>query len=34
MTYSEIIKQLMIERDLSQEKLARILSVNQTTVGQ
>ena len=34
MTYSEIIKQLMIERDLGQEKLARILSVNQTTVGQ
>ncbi len=34
MTYSEVIKQLMIEHNLSQEKLARELCVNQTTVGQ
>ena len=34
MIYSEIIRQLMIERGLNQEKLARALGVNQTTVGQ
>lgn len=34
MAYSEVIKQLMVEQNLSQEKLARELSVNQTTVGQ
>lgn len=34
MTYSEVIKQLMIERNLSQEGLAKELCVNQTTVGQ
>ena len=34
MLYSEVIRQLMIEKGLSQEKLARILHVNQTTVGQ
>ena len=32
--YSEVIKQLMIERNLSQEGLAKELCVNQTTVGQ
>ena len=34
MPYSEVIRQLMIEKGLSQEKLARILHINQTTVGQ
>lgn len=33
-TYSEVIKQLMIEYNLSQEGLAKKLNVNQTTVGQ
>ncbi len=33
-TYSEVIKQLMAEKGLSQQELAQILHVNQTTVGQ
>ena len=34
MPYIEIIKQLMEDYSLSQQKLADILGVNQTTVGQ
>lgn len=34
MPYIEIIKQLMLEHNLSQQKLADILGVNQTTVSQ
>lgn len=34
MPYIDIIKQLMIENNLSQQKLADILGVNQTTVSQ
>lgn len=34
MPYREIIKQVMIENDLSQQKLADIIGVNQTTVSQ
>lgn len=34
MPYIEVIKQLMIEKDLSQQKLAAILGVNQTTISQ
>ena len=34
MPYIEILKQLMIEKHLSQQGLAEILGVNQTTVGQ
>lgn len=34
MTYSEVIKNLMIERNLSQEGLAKELNVNQTTISQ
>ena len=34
MPYIEIIKQLMIEHSLSQQKLADILGVNQTTISQ
>lgn len=34
MPYIEIIKQLMIEQGLSQQKLADVLGVNQTTVSQ
>ena len=34
MRYSEVIKEIMEERNLSQERLAKILGVNQTTVGQ
>ena len=34
MAYIEIIKQVMIEHDLSQQKFADILGVNQTTVSQ
>lgn len=34
MPYVEIIKQLMIEKHLSQQGLAIILGVNQTTVSQ
>ena len=32
--YIEIIKQIMIDKNLSQQKLADILEVNQTTVSQ
>ncbi|MBQ8844749.1 MAG: helix-turn-helix transcriptional regulator [Clostridia bacterium] len=32
--YIEIIKDILITHNLSQEKLAKILGVNQTTVGQ
>ncbi len=34
MPYIEIIKQLMIEKGLSQQQLADILGVNQTSVSQ
>ena len=34
MAYIEILKQVMIENNLSQQKLADILGVNQTTVSQ
>lgn len=34
MPYIEVIKQLMEENSLSQQKLADVLGVNQTTVGQ
>ncbi len=34
MPYIEIIKQLMVEQNLSQQKLADALGVNQTTVSQ
>ncbi len=34
MVYIEVIKQIMIENNLSQQKLADILGVNQTTVSQ
>ncbi len=34
MPYIEIFKQLMIENNLTQQKFADILGVNQTTVGQ
>ena len=34
MPYVEIIEQLMLEKHLSQQKLADILGVNQTTVSQ
>ena len=34
MEYVEIIRQIMIEHNLSQQKLADILGVNQTTVSQ
>lgn len=34
MPYIEIIKQIMEENSLSQQKFADILGVNQTTVGQ
>lgn len=34
MAYVEIIKQIMIENNLSQQKFADILGVNQTTVSQ
>lgn len=32
--YIDIIKQIMVEQNLSQQKLADILGVNQTTVSQ
>lgn len=32
--YIDIIKQIMIENNLSQQKLADILGVNQTTISQ
>lgn len=34
MPYQDIIKQLMIDNELSQQKFADILGVNQTTVSQ
>ncbi|MCM1306227.1 MAG: helix-turn-helix domain-containing protein [Bacteroides sp.] len=34
MPYIEIIKQFMIENDMSQQKFADAIGVNQTTVGQ
>ena len=34
MPYIEIIKQLMLDHNLSQQRLADILGVNQTTVSQ
>ena len=34
MVYIEIIKQIMFDNNLSQQKLADILGVNQTTVSQ
>ncbi|MCH5160437.1 MAG: helix-turn-helix transcriptional regulator [Clostridiales bacterium] len=34
MPYQDAIKQLMIDHELSQQKLADILGVNQTTVSQ
>ncbi len=33
MPYSEIISQILLEHNLSQEKLGNILGVNQTTVS-
>lgn len=32
--FSEVILDIMIKNKLSQEKLAKILQVNQTTIGQ
>ncbi|MBR2646331.1 MAG: helix-turn-helix transcriptional regulator [Clostridia bacterium] len=32
--YIDIIKQIMVEQNLSQQKLADILGVNQTTISQ
>ena len=34
MSYIEVIKSVMIEKGLSQQKLADILGVNQTTISQ
>lgn len=34
MPYIEILKQLMSEKNLSQQKLADLLGINQTTVSQ
>lgn len=34
MVFSDVIKQIMDERGLSQQKLADVLGVNQTTVSQ
>lgn len=34
MPYKDVIKQLMIDNELSQQKLADILGVNQTTISQ
>lgn len=34
MEYQEVIRDLLIRENLSQEKLANIIGVNQTTVGQ
>lgn len=34
MPYRDIIRQLMIDHELSQQKLAEILGVNQSTVSQ
>lgn len=34
MEFQEIIKEIMIINNLSQEKLGKVLGVNQTTIGQ
>ena len=34
MGYKEVIRQLMIDNNLSQQKLADILGINQTTISQ
>ena len=34
MSYVDVIKQIMLDNDLNQQKLADILGVNQTTVRQ
>lgn len=34
MNYIELLEQVMLERKLSQQKIAEILDVNQTTVSQ
>ena len=34
MKYSEVIKEIMVEHNLSQQALGDILGVNQTTIGQ
>ena len=34
MPYIEVIKQLMSEKNINQQKLADILNVNQTTISQ
>lgn len=34
MEFQEIIKDIMVMNNLSQEKLGKILGVNQTTIGQ
>lgn len=34
MKYIEIIKDIMLENNLSQDKLAKIIEVNQTTISQ
>ena len=34
MKYSEVIKQLMVDNNLSQQRLADELNVNQTTISQ
>ena len=34
MSYVDVIKQIMLDNDLNQQKLADILGVNQTTVSQ
>lgn len=34
MNYIEVIKEIMLERKLSQEAFAKIIGVNQTTVSQ
>lgn len=34
MKYSEIIKELMLDKKISQQKIAEILQVNQTTISQ
>ncbi len=34
MSYSDVIKDILIENNLSQQKFAEIIGVNQTTVSQ
>lgn len=34
MEFQEVIKEIMIINNLSQEKLGKVLGVNQTTIGQ